>query len=491
MHTYQTKRRVKCIYFDGESATLFGAGQMDTQMLHIYGNTSGPAGRGGFGLWEEYARATGLCKWLDEAGLGGPGGYEGIVRMNAGFEMIWCDFTSPSIRLISRLNVTAPLLEPPEDDSQTQSNNLKPSYVPLPPSPTRTEKSTDPSDPPFPPVRGGKCLTLEPFWNTQAWNWFVAGTAHYGSSGEGAGRGENRVKISHSCGVLSYYSPKFLQPADKALNFTDDGRWLGPGKDNSGKKDRIIALESLTRRRRQHSLHSVTPEEAAIMREDSERVLRSLISSDSDVCSGIDWVLLANEIVQNYASALLVFKRTLSEFEEVSRNKTALQQWMALVRDKSHTFLLPFLEYPSDNKKEIWERGSQLYNDTYSRCKYQSTRLLAPEIGVPLSEEEQVLKWAVEETTGAICSVLVETGLQIESIWQSDFNTLTPTSTGQDIEPKASRWTQGVEELMAWLGWAGEWTRCEEKCGWDEKCFIPMYATLFPCPFIFYPENIC
>src|SRR3954454_14909170 len=30
--------------------------------------------------------------------------------MNAGFEMIWCNFCSPSIRLLSHLNVTAQLL---------------------------------------------------------------------------------------------------------------------------------------------------------------------------------------------------------------------------------------------------------------------------------------------------------------------------------------------------------------------------------------------
>ena len=95
MLTYQTTRRVKCIYFDGESATLFGTGQLDTQMLHIWGNLSGP-GKPDDGfrfLWDEYARAEGLCKWIADRELGGLGwGYEGIVRMNAGFEMIWCNF---------------------------------------------------------------------------------------------------------------------------------------------------------------------------------------------------------------------------------------------------------------------------------------------------------------------------------------------------------------------------------------------------------------
>src|SRR5712664_906221 len=56
MLTYQTTRRIQCIYFDGESATLFGSGQLDTQMLQIWGNLSGPArpDNGWRGLWEEY-----------------------------------------------------------------------------------------------------------------------------------------------------------------------------------------------------------------------------------------------------------------------------------------------------------------------------------------------------------------------------------------------------------------------------------------------------
>jgi hypothetical protein len=41
--TYQTTRRAKCICFDGESATLFGSGQLDTHMCKIWGNLSGPA----------------------------------------------------------------------------------------------------------------------------------------------------------------------------------------------------------------------------------------------------------------------------------------------------------------------------------------------------------------------------------------------------------------------------------------------------------------
>ncbi|EQB45340.1 hypothetical protein CGLO_15803 [Colletotrichum gloeosporioides Cg-14] len=101
MLSYQTTRPVKALYFDGESAALMGLGQLDTQMLHLYGNVTGPDSGGGMwrGLEPEYERAMGLCDWLAERGLGGAGGFEGVVRMNAGFEVIWCDFGSGSLRL--------------------------------------------------------------------------------------------------------------------------------------------------------------------------------------------------------------------------------------------------------------------------------------------------------------------------------------------------------------------------------------------------------
>ncbi|TGO87166.1 hypothetical protein BPOR_0245g00040 [Botrytis porri] len=73
--TFQATRTAKCAYFDGESATLMGTGRMHTQMLHIYGNVTGPDPNGHFGpgLVQEYDRARGLCSWVHERGLGGKG----------------------------------------------------------------------------------------------------------------------------------------------------------------------------------------------------------------------------------------------------------------------------------------------------------------------------------------------------------------------------------------------------------------------------------
>jgi len=484
MLTYQTTRKVKCIYFDGESATLFGSGQLDSQMLHIWGNTTGPTrpDTGFGGLWEEYARATGLCDWLRESKLGGPGwGYEGIVRMNAGFEMIWCDFSSPSLRLISHLNITAPLL--PGDDGQ--EDDVRPelaSYYPLPPSPTRSDKSTDPSDPPRPPTMGGR-IDREPFWTSQAWTWYYSATTHYGSSANGPGLGETRVKPI-ACGFLSYYAPAFLSQAlpraeeeRKGLNLTASGAWTGPG--NTG--NRSDALEALTRRRRYHTLEHISTSDAANFRADSERVLRDLLSSSPQNCTGIDWMTMLNDIVQSYAGPLNVLVKTIQQYETViPTNETTIKKWMADVRDQTHTFLLPFLEYPTDAADDlIWTRESVLYKDTFSKCRYQYTRLLAPEEGFTLGPEETTIKLSVEDVTGSICSTLVDIGLAVEGIWESRYNIPAPNpSSPLNLKRESTRWQHSVEELMAWLGWAGEWTGCKEKCAWDESCFIPMWPMI-------------
>ncbi|KAE9367191.1 hypothetical protein N431DRAFT_83506 [Stipitochalara longipes BDJ] len=490
MLTYQTTRRAKCIYFDGESATLFGSGQLDTQMLHIWGNLSGPGrpDNGWRGLWEEYARAIGLCDWLQDKGLGSPGfGFEGIVRMNAGFEMIWCNFSSPSIRLVSHLNVTAPLLPAQdEDEIASKEDDYEPtSYFPLPPSPTRSDKATDPSNPPQPPVMGREQWAREPFFPTQAWNWGASALAHYGSSANGPGLGEARVKIT-SCGFLSYYAPEFLSEAlpravdeQKSLNLSTDGLWTGPGSDGI----REGALEALKRRRRLHTLEHVTTADAAIMRSHSERVLKDLLSPAPANCSGIDWSTITNDIVQNYASSLLTFLKALRQYPHPS-NRTEVKIWMTDIRDQTHTFLVSFLQYPDMDPpdEDIWTRESPLFKDTYSLCRFQYTRLLDPKEGVVLGPEEELMKWAVEETLGGICFVLVDIGLSTEGIWEANFN-ISPSKKTRSakipgLNKEVKRWIEGVEELMSWLGWAGEWIGCDVHCEWDEKCYIPMWPII-------------
>ena len=97
-----------------------------------------------------------------------------------------------------------------------------------------------------------------------------------------------------------------------------------------------------------------------------------------------------------------------------------------------------------------------------------------------MGPEESTLKWAVEDTTSGICTVLVDVGLAMEGVWNTNFNVPSNATLSRPsaLFNEVSRWEAGVEELMAWLGWAGEWTECAEKCAWDQKCYIPMWPLI-------------
>jgi hypothetical protein len=74
MLTYQSVKPIGCLYFDGMSAALMGTGQLDSQMVFLYGNTTGPsqpepAGPGP-GVFGELGRAQRLCQWVWDKRIG-------------------------------------------------------------------------------------------------------------------------------------------------------------------------------------------------------------------------------------------------------------------------------------------------------------------------------------------------------------------------------------------------------------------------------------
>lgn len=83
--TYQTNRDLKLLYVDGSSAGKSDMGMLDTQDLVIRllrnSSNSRPA-------WDEWDRARDLCNIVTDWG------YDGILRMEIGFEIIYCDFAS-------------------------------------------------------------------------------------------------------------------------------------------------------------------------------------------------------------------------------------------------------------------------------------------------------------------------------------------------------------------------------------------------------------
>jgi hypothetical protein len=77
------------------------------------------------------------------------------------------------------------------------------------------------------------------------------------------------------------------------------------------------------------------------------------------------WIgaIIATEIVQTYASGLVMLNKNVQTFEDLPT--TALKSWFLDVRDHTHSFLLPFLGYPESPKKRDWERGSVLLNNIF------------------------------------------------------------------------------------------------------------------------------
>ncbi|KAK4122066.1 hypothetical protein N657DRAFT_647592 [Parathielavia appendiculata] len=87
LHTYLTTTLLQLLYLDGTSAGNTDMGTLDTQDLILRLNRSAP-------LWDERGRAQELCDIVSSWGL------DGVLRMEAGFEVIKCDF-SKGLELVS------------------------------------------------------------------------------------------------------------------------------------------------------------------------------------------------------------------------------------------------------------------------------------------------------------------------------------------------------------------------------------------------------
>jgi hypothetical protein len=431
MWSFQTTRPIKALYFDGESGNLQGLGQFDTQMLMLYGNATGPDDQDDLEL--EYVRARGLCNWLEDAGLRGKDwGFEGIVRMNAGFEMILCDFESDAMKLVSRINVTAPQL--PESVAIEESAADDPNWRDI--------------------------LRREPFLRTRSWNWFNSATWHYGSSGMGFNKGETRARL-YSCGALSFYSRQFAnQSLNRALeerqrlNLTDAGLW-------KGHENRDAALTELRRRRRYHHLEHANQKEAKLMKGNVENAIKGLLDKD---CAGPDWMLMAGEIIQRMAKHLKDFEEALYSLDLANA-----KSWLDGVRGMSHMFMVNYLQYPSTQDLSVWSVHSGLFNETYSLCRHRYTSLF-DENSMSLEDAEQL--WALEETFGTICLVELAVGFDIEKTWSGGHH--------QDLSKRSRLWGDQIAELRAWLGWESEYLACKEACAADERCYIPMWPITRP-----------
>ncbi|KAK3391261.1 hypothetical protein B0H63DRAFT_539983 [Podospora didyma] len=179
-----TKRPLNIIYLDGQSATLTSLGTLNSQMALLQGKVP---------LYPKYnltydddQRALDLCKLVAELGV------DGVVRMNAGFEILVCDYAASQVRELFITNITV-----------TGSREEGPEGLPR-------DK----------PPRGIGNV----FSEQSSYEWLRSASWHYGSDGNG-GIPESRVSLDICC-MISFYNPSLSSlanshhggiPADAAL----------------------------------------------------------------------------------------------------------------------------------------------------------------------------------------------------------------------------------------------------------------------------------
>ncbi|KAJ5115099.1 hypothetical protein NUU61_000858 [Penicillium alfredii] len=110
LHTYSTLKDLRLLYVDGMSAAKSDRGPLDSQDVILFNDTIGEGGG-----WPERERAEKICKMAQEAWAGR---IDGIIRMEAGFEIILCAFER-SLTL-ERVTVVKPENGPKEDDIATK-----------------------------------------------------------------------------------------------------------------------------------------------------------------------------------------------------------------------------------------------------------------------------------------------------------------------------------------------------------------------------------
>ena len=471
LFTYRATRPIKVLYIDGASGALGENGTMDTQMLLLHGNITGPpvSNSSGQVLWDEYSRAEGLCSLIAELGVGGPEhGFEGWVRMSAGFELIWCNFSSPSLQLVSKINVTVPLLEYNRTSpTMVQLNSLEQA--------ASLTNSTAPTDLPAPDWEID--WEHEPFVASQMWDWFISAGRSY-TVDDLASRQEPALRVLGDQ-MLNLYSPSFaslsgsrVASEKQQLNLTNDGLWKGVEPHD----DRKDALRILMRRRSKHRVDNLDPSEVAMLRRDLTHIASSFLEAPRESSNYVSWNYICELIVQNYSKRLQRFQKLLgNETSSLTGSPADIKRYFILLRERSHAFLAPFLEYSSDAGTDTTKEAAKVKANAQEHCKAQYLpRTAYPSYnGSPHSLSDSAISETIEEVMSVICSTLIDIGVAIEQEWAHSFNRIQEWggNSGEhwmiSIDDQISAWREDIEELTAWLGWAPHWMHCDRLCDWD------------------------
>ncbi|KZP29859.1 hypothetical protein FIBSPDRAFT_926721 [Athelia psychrophila] len=344
IHTYRSTRPLRTLVFDGLSAfpTEIDVGWMDSVATFIHG--AGQRGTGKNrpahgGLAEEYERAIKLCEWGNTRNI------EGFIRMNSGFELLWCDFTSSAIELVRHVNVT-----PPHDPHKESRYTALPNSV------------AGAGAPDAPPVLAFPFFSLSSFHE-----WARMYTLY------------NMVSLPfltlHPAGMVTYYHPRLAS----------------------------LAGARAGQRMAHHRIWPfITNEDAISVRSEVEGV----VSRDFTAGSGADWSSIVQTMVDNWTHRIGHVRLVLSNVTSSPPNSVNLTSAVQEVQLLTYSPLMPYMDTSSATNASGYDlffsrRLSHPHESGLDRCTTQYTGWMHR--SEAMTSQEDLLKTSVEIVQKRIC----------------------------------------------------------------------------------------
>ncbi|KAI0407465.1 hypothetical protein F4802DRAFT_611920 [Xylaria palmicola] len=287
-------------------------------------------------IYDESQRALELCALVDDLGI------DGVVRMNAGFEILLCNWPQSGVEHLFASNLTLP---------GNQERGMDKS---LPNDPNRQ-----------PPLGFGNA-----FGEQGSFEWLRSATWHYGNYGQG-GPAFGHVKLD-LCTMVSFYDPELT-----SLGGLHYGRIIGNQTFQNG-----WGL------RRGHRLVGLSSRDAKAVKS----TVRENIGGSK--CSGIEWDVLAESIVSQHKTRLLDISKTIGSPQPASFIVTR-------IHELTHAILYPYIEYPfAATGRSVDEVEALTVNPSgLSRSEMLLYHSINVVLGRLCSSEWDLLKWSEKYTT--------------------------------------------------------------------------------------------
>ncbi|CAI7572245.1 unnamed protein product [Penicillium bialowiezense] len=380
-----TTKELRVIYFDGHSATLTATGTLDSQIAILKNHV--PANPSEELIYDEGKRAEQLCTLASQLKI------DGIMRMNAGFEILVCDPHKSGIRELFTTNITVPRKQNRwEDPSLPRDHQHQPSLA-------------------FGNVIGEQ----------NGWEWPQRNAWQYGHEAV-RGISENRVRLD-TCRFASCLNES--RRTDVRGNETYENGW---------------GL------RRGHRLLDASENDIATFR---QWLARATSADENSKCSNKNWQAMAETIVHKYRGRA---REILFNLEKNSSDAESIHHMIGNVYMLTASILSPHLEYPIVQSMA----NPETKNKTLARCSTLYTESIAlntlSEFEVLIKESTYIVvtrlcQWAwnvFEWTEGRMHN-------RLQQIAQT--STISSQGDKHTIQQEILQYQAETHSLLQWVGW--------------------------------------